>query len=45
MAHGVDGGRIETVSYGKERPIDSGENEEAWAHNRNGHTTLTSGAQ
>jgi peptidoglycan-associated lipoprotein len=45
VAHGVDGSRIETVSYGKERPIDPGETEEAWAHNRNGHTTLTSGAQ
>jgi peptidoglycan-associated lipoprotein len=35
VAHGVDASRIETVSYGKERPIDPGHNEEAWAKNRN----------
>jgi len=45
IAHGVDGSRIDTVSYGKERPIDPGENEDAWAHNRNGHTAITAGAQ
>jgi len=45
VAHGVSAARIETVSYGKARPIDGGEGEEAWAHNRNGHTTLTDGAQ
>jgi peptidoglycan-associated lipoprotein len=42
--HGVDGGRITTVSYGKERPIDSGAGETAWAHNRNAHTAITEGA-
>ena len=45
VAHGVEPGRIDTVSYGKERPIDPGEGEEAWAKNRNGHTAITSGAQ
>jgi peptidoglycan-associated lipoprotein len=45
VAHGVDGGRIATVSYGKERPIDPGDDESAWAKNRNGHTTITDGAQ
>ena len=45
VAHGVEPGRIDTVSYGKERPIDPGENEEAWAKDRNGHTAITSGAQ
>jgi len=45
VAHGVEPGRIDTVSYGKERPIDPGENEEAWAKNRNGHTAITGGAQ
>ena len=44
VAHGVDSSRIETVSYGKERPIDPGTGEDAWGHNRNGHTTITSGA-
>jgi peptidoglycan-associated lipoprotein len=41
---GVAATRIETVSYGKERPIDSGSGEDAWQRNRNGHTALTSGA-
>jgi peptidoglycan-associated lipoprotein len=45
VAHGVDGGRIATVSYGKERPIDPGDDESAWAKNRNGHTQITDGAQ
>jgi peptidoglycan-associated lipoprotein len=45
VAHGVDGGRIATVSYGKERPIDPGDDESAWAKNRNGHTAITEGAQ
>ncbi len=45
VGRGVEAGRIETVSYGKERPIDPGTGEDAYAHNRNGHTTLTSGAQ
>jgi len=44
-SHGVAASRIETVSYGKEKPIDSGTTEEAYAKNRNGHTTITTGAQ
>lgn len=31
---GVEGDRIETLSYGKERPADLGHNESAWARNR-----------
>ena len=42
---GVDANRITTVSYGKERPIDSGTGETAWQHNRNAHTAITEGAQ
>jgi len=34
---GADGKLIETVSYGKEKPIDPGHNEEAWAKNRRVH--------
>jgi peptidoglycan-associated lipoprotein len=45
IAHGVAGGRIATVSYGKERPIDSGAGEDAWSHNRNVHTAITEGAR
>jgi peptidoglycan-associated lipoprotein len=32
--HGIDAARIEVVSYGKERPLDPGHNEQAWAMNR-----------
>lgn len=34
---GVDGKLIETVSYGKERPVDPAHNEAAWAKNRRAH--------
>lgn len=43
--HGVAAGRISTISYGKERPIDPGTGEAAWAKNRNGHTAITEGAR
>ncbi len=45
VAHGVDSSRIETISFGKEKPIDPGTGDDAWAHNRNGHTAITAGAQ
>jgi peptidoglycan-associated lipoprotein len=45
VAHGVAASRIETVSFGKEKPIDAGTTEEAYAKNRNGHTAITSGAR
>lgn len=35
VAHGIDASRIEVVSYGKEKPIDPGHNEVAWAKDRN----------
>jgi peptidoglycan-associated lipoprotein len=44
-SRGVAADRIETISYGKEMPIDAGNNEEAYAKNRNGHTAITSGAR
>ena len=31
---GIDASRIETISYGKERPLDNRSTEEAWAQNR-----------
>ena len=40
---GVDPARIQTVSYGIERPLALGSNEQAWAQNRNGFTQLISG--
>lgn len=45
VSHGVSASRITTLSYGKERPVDPGTGEEAWAHNRNAHSVLTSGAR
>ena len=33
-AQGVDGARIQTVSYGEERPANPGHNEAAWRENR-----------
>lgn len=41
---GVAANRVETVSYGKERPLDARANEEAWSVNRNAHTNIVSGA-
>lgn len=32
---GVEKERISTISYGKEKPLDPGQTEEAWAKNRN----------
>ena len=34
MTYGVSGKRISVISYGKERPVDSGSNPLAWSKNR-----------
>src|SRR5512136_2010248 len=39
---GLTGDRISTISYGKEKPLDQGHNEEAWAKNRRGHFIVLS---
>jgi peptidoglycan-associated lipoprotein len=44
-SRGIAPDRIETISYGKEMPIDSGNTEEAYAKNRNAHTAITSGTR
>lgn len=44
IERGISAARIDTISYGKERPIAAGSNEEAWARNRNAHTAIVSGA-
>jgi len=41
---GVSAARVDTVSYGKERPICTESTESCWAQNRRGVTTITSGA-
>jgi peptidoglycan-associated lipoprotein len=38
---GVSQARISTISYGKEKPLDPGHNEAAWAKNRRAHTVVT----
>ncbi len=40
VARGVPSDRISVVSYGKERPIATGDNERAWARNRNAITSI-----
>jgi peptidoglycan-associated lipoprotein len=37
---GVDRSRIQTVSYGEERPFEQGSGEAAWAQNRRAHLVL-----
>jgi peptidoglycan-associated lipoprotein len=40
VAHGVSGARITTISYGKERPVALGSDEQAYAQNRNAITSV-----
>lgn len=40
---GIDASRIETVSFGRERPAVQGDNEEAWSRNRRDEFTITAG--
>ena len=44
VSQGVSTARVETVSYGKERPICTQSDEACWAQNRRGVTTITAGA-
>jgi peptidoglycan-associated lipoprotein len=37
---GTDAKKIKTISYGKERPLDPGHDDEAWAKNRRDHFVL-----
>jgi len=37
---GVESGRVKTVSYGEERPFETGQNESSWAKNRRAHLVL-----
>ena len=40
IALGINPARIQTISYGKERPSVPGHNEQAWAQNRNAITSI-----
>ncbi|OPX36938.1 MAG: peptidoglycan-associated lipoprotein [Desulfobacteraceae bacterium 4484_190.2] len=41
MGLGISENRLATISYGEEKPVDPGHNDEAWAKNRNDQFTLT----
>jgi peptidoglycan-associated lipoprotein len=43
VTHGIDAGRIETVSNGEERPLDPGHTEDAWAKNRRDEFSVLAG--
>lgn len=42
---GIEAGRIETVSFGEERPLDPGHDENSWAANRRDEFEVTAGGQ
>ena len=41
VSNGVATGRVNTTSYGEERPVDPGSNESAWSKNRRAELTAT----
>ncbi len=45
VQHGIADNRIETVSYGEERPVAQGSDESAWSQNRRDEFEITSGGQ
>ena len=42
LSLGISPDSISTISYGRERPLDPGHNEKAWAKNRRAHTIILS---
>lgn len=44
ISQGVDGSRLETLSFGKDAPTCGESTEGCWSRNRNGTTALTGGA-
>jgi peptidoglycan-associated lipoprotein len=43
VSHGIDASRIETVSYGEERPLAQGHDESSWSQNRRDEFEVTAG--
>jgi peptidoglycan-associated lipoprotein len=41
QGQGVDAARLQAVSYGKEKPLDTGHDEGAFARNRRAHFTVS----
>ena len=44
LAQGIDGGRVTTIAYGKERPVALCDAESCWSQNRRAVTVITGGA-
>ena len=42
VSFGISQDRISSISYGEERPLDPGHNEEAWGKNRRAHSIVLS---
>lgn len=42
LSLGINSDRISSISYGEEKPLDPGHNEDAWAKNRRGHFIILS---
>ena len=42
ITSGVKADRISTITYGEERPLDAGQNEDAWTKNRRAHFRIVS---
>jgi len=40
VAQGIAESRIQTISFGKDKPLDMGRDEAAWARNRNAYTNV-----
>ncbi len=40
VAQGIADARIQTISFGKDKPLDTGHDEAAWARNRNSFTNV-----
>ncbi|HEY9218043.1 MAG TPA: peptidoglycan-associated lipoprotein Pal [Phenylobacterium sp.] len=45
VSRGISAGRIATISYGKEQPVDGGASEESYQRNRNARTAISGGAR
>ena len=41
ISTGIDGTKVQTISYGKEKPANPGHNDEAWAQNRRSEFIIT----
>ena len=45
IAQGIDGSRISSIAYGKERPVALCDAEQCWSQNRRAVTVITGGAK